>query len=161
MVVECSQCKGIARVDESILYSSARVKIRCPHCAGTGFVLFSPAMDHEIDEFRGDWQIGRSAESSVVADRFKAGKSPLDPSIKEVDPTLPADAFEDFRARSGKEMSTLETKYILSRSKLLLLAALSLAVVAFFALVVNLILPGPSGEGFMRGVSYQEPTRKP
>lgn len=76
------------------------------------------------------------------------------------DPILPEEAFQSFHSASPGKMRSFRAKPIALRSKLLLWVGLPLAIVIFFALLVNLILPGPTGEGFATGTSRQDPVQK-
>lgn len=141
MVIRCHQCKGLLQVDEKNLPSDRRAKIRCPHCKGIGLM---PDMSHH--DVSGQAQAPGSGDPQgghyPVLVPAEQPRQPRD--WKET--ALPQDAFKTFRYPAERE-ETRESARKPSRRGLPLWVwvVVSVAVVAFFALLVNVILPGPAG----------------
>jgi predicted Zn finger-like uncharacterized protein len=139
MIITCPHCEGKMRVDEGRLTSGERTKIRCPHCKQITSVG---------DQTK---QAGRSGSPGpsfdAAEDRKKASRS----KAMDHEPSFPKDAFQDFRSTAEKGLSAASKKPKRSGLKIMIWTVVSLAIVAFFALLVNLILPGPTGQRFFGG----------
>jgi predicted Zn finger-like uncharacterized protein len=132
MVVKCSHCFGLMRVDDSRIPEAKPVKVRCPHCQGIGTVG-PPAKQHE--------------ETLSVSEPLIAPPEPPQPQVdKKPQPEYRQELFDpldDIRFPSDSALPEAPTR---SRRKWLTVAVwgvASLAVIGFFALLVNLVLPGP------------------
>jgi predicted Zn finger-like uncharacterized protein len=151
MIVKCSRCNGLMRVDESALPQDPRVKVRCPHCKEIGLLAemtASEASFHgEPSEIATPPTSGSGALGDEAIDSPRSGVDAGDSS----EPTIPSDAFRDFRFPAERQTVKPTKPSEKSRIRLLIFALVSLAVVAFFALLVNLVLPGPSGSAFYKG----------
>jgi len=133
------------RIEESRIPAGGGVKVRCPHCSEIGYV---PARDVEAARetkpvpgdhpASGEAPLGASTLHQTLASETAKGACGAEPS-------LPDDAFHDFRFPAERQMQESVRAPLSRRKKILVWAAVSLAVVAFFALLVNLVLPGPSG----------------
>lgn len=134
MIIKCSHCAGKMRVDESRIPKGQNFKIRCPHCNGIGVIQDQPAMDQtpapEVP----------TAASSV---REKGSPAPRTTGNGVSEHSLPSDAFHSFRFPSEREAPLVEPPP--SRRGLGIVAwiLMSVGIVAFFALLVNIILSGP------------------
>jgi len=144
------------RIDAGGLPKGRSVKVRCPHCNEIGpmqdSVSFTGAVDGRLD----------------------SSTQPLDDTMDDLRRTLPRDksplfptsVASDFRFPAERE-AVAPRKAILSRRlKILLWAVGSLLVVSFFALLVNIILPGPYGAGSDTGSppgeeAFTRPVEKP
>jgi len=74
----------------------------------------------------------------------------------EYDVSMPHDAFNEFRFPSEQDRQGSSRKTAIGL-KTIILAVASLVVIIFFALLVNIILPGPSGiKGVSKEVQSQE-----
>jgi len=142
MVVRCSHCNGLMRVDENVLPKDPRVKVRCPHCQEIGLLAEMTASEEFL---RGEPR--ETATRDTSSSSPQSGLQPDDSS----EPTIPSDAFRDFRFPAERQTVESTKSPGKQRVRLLVLALVSLAVVAFFALLVNLVLPGPLGSGFYKG----------
>ncbi len=131
MVVKCSHCFGLMRVDDSRIPPDKTVRVRCPHCRGIGTVgpLEAPlAHDENGPEIPGPVEPTPSAgEKELPAEQ----------------PTVLFDKLDDIRfpEEPGSVRSAAERE---GRWKSIAIwVGISLAVVGIFALLVNLVLPGP------------------
>jgi predicted Zn finger-like uncharacterized protein len=134
MIIKCPHCDGKMKVDESRLSSGEQAKIRCPHCKEICSVR-DPAQ-----------QSSRPESAGSASDKIKVAKSPSSEKRTDHDPTLPKDAFQNFRFPAETEAPPAPKKPARSALKTVIWVVVSLAVVAFFALLVNIVLPGPNGE---------------
>jgi hypothetical protein len=120
-------------VDESRLPSVERAKVRCPHCKeiiSLGDQAKQPGRVGAPGISAEGPQRAASAEPGAMAGERKnvaRGKA------MDHEPTFPKDAFQDFQGPRS------------SRLKIILWIVVSLAIIGFFALLVNLVLPGPYG----------------
>lgn len=146
MVIRCTHCKGMMRLDESAIPSGGGVKIRCPRCKGIDYVQDpSPAKG-------GDPGKDRSASRDVAGMPQKRSEPVSRPNHKQrtapsdvSEVTMPSDAFQGFRFPAEKESGAFPKRRLSRRARLLLWGVASLVVVALFALLVNIVLPGPGG----------------
>jgi hypothetical protein len=138
-------------VDESRLPPGERAKVRCPHCK-------------EISSI-GDLtkQPGRPASPGVTAEVAGEKKNVSRGKAMDHEPTFPKDAFENFRFPAETEAKEFPKKPRRSLLKAIIWIGVSLAIIGFFALLVNLVLPGPYGSrpfGWS-GKSEQTPAKMP
>jgi predicted Zn finger-like uncharacterized protein len=147
MIVNCSKCKEKMRVDESRIPSGDRVKIRCPTCGE--IQPYSAQVDHSSTAPK---PLDKADPSSLqkMSGRDRTGGSSVRKSPEEL--TIPADAFQDFRfpaERGATGTSRKETQTNKSSKRLgkIFFLLISVAVIAVFALIVNIVLPGPAGRG--------------
>jgi len=161
MIVKCSQCAGLSRVDGAGLSSSMESRLRCPHCNAVGDLQVALGLDQELQPGEDTIALtGRMEISPKLADARNTSEFPSQGARRDSDPTLPEEAFQSFPGRSSGNKRAFGAKRIAVGSRLLLWAGLSLAIVIFFALLVNLVLPGPTGGGFVTGTSRQNPIQK-
>jgi hypothetical protein len=123
------------RVDESRIPKGQKVKVRCPHCKEIGIIQDEPAVDKTptLEEAAG--VPSGEQEISPPAPRT------VGPEVSEH--TLPSDAFESFRFPSEREAPLLERSSSRIGFRTIAWILVSLAIVGFFALLVNIILSGP------------------
>jgi predicted Zn finger-like uncharacterized protein len=140
MVVRCFRCKGLLRVDESNLPSDRKAKIRCPHCKGIGLMPDIPvrrpaaqggSADVPAPE-RGDYPTLLSPEQPRAARDWKEA-------------AIPQDAFKTFRSPGEREDREPVKKAVRRGWPLWVWVLVSFVIVGAFALLVNVILPGPAG----------------
>ncbi len=152
MIVRCALCKGQMKLDEASLPDRPRIKVRCPHCQGIGYVERPALYDTTLEN---DTAVQAASDSFGTTAEFRRKELGFETDSHE--PSVPTDAFKEFHFPSEKRD---EPQVHESRSrgrKILLWAVISLAVVAFFALIVNIVLPGPSGgQGMLRAVQPHE-----
>lgn len=141
MVIRCHQCKGLLQVDEKNLPSDRRAKIRCPHCKGIGMM---PDASHQ--------HVTGESPSEAAGNPQGGGYPALLPVEPQRQPrdwkeaALPQDAFKTFRYPGDREESRESVRKPSRRGlPLWVWVIVSVVVVGFFALLVNLILPGPAG----------------
>ena len=135
MIIKCSQCAGKMRVDESRIPEGRKVKVRCPHCKSIGVIQDQPVIDQAPapEVLTG---------SPSVQDK---GSPPLRITGNGVsEHTLPSDAFHSFRFPSEREAPLVEGPSPVRDFGLVTWILVSLGVVGFFALLVNIILSGPA-----------------
>ena len=132
MVVKCAHCFELMRVDDSRVPEAKPVKVRCPHCQGIGIV--EPAARKAESTARGTEPIialprtpPAPAEKEHQAESRQELFDPLDDIQFPSDRGLPEPAPEPGR------------KWL----RMVIWTAVSIAVVSFFALLVNIVLPGP------------------
>jgi predicted Zn finger-like uncharacterized protein len=135
MIVKCSHCIGMMRVDESRLKPGRRLKVRCPHCRGIGIV--APTTARSLDESNEADQLAENEGSPGTA-AFEA------PDATEADQES---KWVMFPAEEDGESPRKKTPPKKRRLRLIIFGLASLAVIGFFALLVNVILPGPPPKG--------------
>jgi hypothetical protein len=131
------------RVDETRIPSGGKVKVRCPHCRGIG------SAEHSADAVSVDKSriLEPAPEQTPLAPVLPeaAGNSAQDVAFAGFDLKLPEDSFQSFRFPAEAEVD----RPMLRRSgigrTILMWLGISLAVIGIFALLVNIILPGPLG----------------
>jgi len=135
MIIKCSHCAGKMRVDESRIPKGQRFKIRCPHCKGIGVIQDQPTVDQApVPEVL----IGASGI------REKGSTAPRTTGNGVSEHTLPSDAFHSFRFPSEREAPLVQAPPARRGLGVVTWILVSLGVVAFFALLVNIILSGPA-----------------
>jgi predicted Zn finger-like uncharacterized protein len=144
MIVRCSQCQQLLRVDENNLPEGRSVKVRCPHCNVIGQMS---GRQSEAITAAGDHSETAVPETDYpLLLRVDGPPAPAAASTAEWhDSSLPSDAFQSFRFPAEREKREAATKQKRSTVKYVLWAIGSLAVIGFFALLVNIVLPGPGG----------------
>lgn len=136
MIVRCCQCEGKMRIDESALPKGQTVKVRCPHCSAVGCMPEVPLTDAAGS--------GKSGHESEYVSLLPP--EPLPPTPAKAEAEFDPDAFRDFRFPAERDAPLPKRTLPVSRTRRLAVwAAISVAVVLLFALLVNLILPGPTG----------------
>jgi predicted Zn finger-like uncharacterized protein len=135
MIIKCSHCAGKMRVDESRIPKGQRFKIRCPHCKGIGVIQDQPAVDQAAapEVLTGASGVGE-----------KGSPAPRTTGNGVSEHTLPSDAFHSFRFPSEREAPLVEPPPARRGCGIVTWILVSLGVVAFFALLVNIILSGPA-----------------
>jgi predicted Zn finger-like uncharacterized protein len=134
MIIKCSHCSGSMRVDESRVPKGQKVKIRCPHCKEIGVFQDRPTID-------------QTSAPRVLADTpdLTGASTPRHRATGNgvSEHSLPSDAFESFRFPSERESTLDERPSARAGFGIVTWILVSLAVVGFFALLVNIILSGP------------------
>ena len=146
MVIKCSHCKGLMRVDEARIPKGGGVKVRCPHCDDVGY---APARDVEVVRETKPVPVTYDSSNISPPQFAQAAESPVSRQPRQPnheDATLPEDAFHDFRFPAERPVAKKNRNPAPRKTRVLVWVAVSVAVVAFFALFVNLMLPGPSGQ---------------
>lgn len=140
MILRCCYCEGLLKVDENSLPLRGPVKIRCPHCRKIGHMpnLPLPAPPPATGLPEGDRE-QRAYHRLLPLEDFSRPPSEKD------EPSIPPDAFHDFRFPAEGESPPQGKKPMGRGLKIALWILVSLGVIGFFALLVNIILPGPSG----------------
>ncbi len=156
MIVRCAHCQGTMRLDEKSLHDRPKVKVRCPHCQGIGYIepKFSrptPAVSSPAERPTSKSFQPKSQLPQQVAD---------EPEM-EYDISIPADAFKEFRFPAEEDSNGSLRNEIRNGAtiglKTVILVIASVITVVFFALLVNVILPGPAGvKGAVRTVQPDE-----
>lgn len=150
MVIRCAHCQGTMRLDEKNIPDKPKVKVRCPHCRGIGYIENTLAPNPPpslLDE---------QPVSQPDQSKFELREPLTDKSEMEYDVSLPHDAFKDFRFPAEQDRQNNSRKTAIGL-KTIVLAVASLVVIIFFALLVNIILPGPAGiKGVSGAVQSQE-----
>ncbi len=125
------------RVDDSCLPEGKAVRVRCPHCQGIGTV--GPLATDP----------GKSAPAPATASEPSTAlpDQPKAPTVEAPQPEHRQELFDplndiSFPADSGPTLDPAaqpRRKWL----RMAIWAVVSLAVVGFFALLVNIVLPGP------------------
>jgi hypothetical protein len=147
------------RVDETRIPEGDRVKIRCPHCSQISSIDAKSAGPATAQFQASD------TDPAVPAEGSKTGTDTESPdrSYKKraEDSDLPRDAFKDFRFPAEKTSNAGESRAKtgtgMSRTwKAIIWIAASLVIIGFFALLVNIVLPGPGNKTLSGGYPKQE-----
>jgi predicted Zn finger-like uncharacterized protein len=147
IILKCTHCGGMMKVDEAKVPPNRKFKARCPHCQNVDVVssesialqgssvgpLAAPAVQQPTTLVTPPPVVARDSGPSLV----------VPPTEQEIH--FPADLQDEPPAR--QRMS--------QRNKLICWAVGSLLWVALFALLVNLILPGPYGGPPVTGLPPQ------
>ncbi|MFH0960528.1 MAG: hypothetical protein V1897_17710 [Pseudomonadota bacterium] len=145
MVVRCSGCNILLRVDEKNIEEKSIEWVRCPKCGAEG-ILEKAKVDQ--DGKTGPVFINKHPESEVTDRDPKiikhAESSPLNPlSENPHEMTMPEDAFREFRFPVEADSLSERRSALNSRPRIIVLGLASLLIIAVFATLVNIILPGP------------------
>lgn len=161
MVIKCTHCKGLMKVDETRIPKGGGVKVRCPRCKEIGYVpdpsLAAKSPQGPMTDAAGESpphvsHMGAAATRLPFASTRSASRG---------EPLFPEDAFENFRFPAENAGNALKRRPMSTRKKIIIMVAVSLAVVAVFALLVNIVLPGPSGRRPFSGGVSPAPTSQP
>jgi predicted Zn finger-like uncharacterized protein len=123
MILKCSYCSGTMRIDEEALHGGRPLKVRCPHCKGVGFAGARPSGGAPFPERRASSPGTQAAETAELA--------------------LPPDAFKDFRFPSEEDRARPVKRSMSAKTRILVWIGASIGIIIIFALLVNLVLPGP------------------
>jgi len=138
------------RLDEKNLPDKPKVKVRCPHCRGIGYIENTSA-PNPLPSLSDEQPVSQPYPS-----KFELREPLTDKLEMEYDVSMPHDAFNEFRFPAEQDRHRNSRKTAIGL-KTIILAVASLVVVIFFALLVNIILPGPSGiTGVPGAVQSQE-----
>jgi len=145
MVIRCSHCKGMMRLDETRIPKGGGVKIRCPLCQELDYVE-DPSLSKTQEQRSAPTATQQTGVRTPVAGDLPPGSAPARRSTPaESEPSIPEDAFQGFRFPAERERNSTSKRTRKPWVKLLIWGIVSLAIVAFFALLVNIVLSGPSG----------------
>lgn len=146
MILKCPKCNGMMKIDESVIPKTASFKVRCPHCGEIETVPY-PTSPETVDQ-SASGKTTSAPESLTVQPREREQEAPLaaGETHEGAEPSLPPDAFGRFRFPAEKETQEKPKWQLGKRTRILVWGALSLAVILFFALLVNFVLPGPAGQ---------------
>ena len=156
MIIRCAHCQGTMRLDEKSLPDRPKVKVRCPHCSGLGYIEPKFPRPAPAEKPSAEQLATKSFQPELQLPQQGAGDRGM-----EYDLSIPEDAFEEFRFPAEQNGNGRFRNGIRNgptiRSKTVILVIASLITVAFFALLVNIILPGPGGvKGAMPSVQPDE-----
>jgi predicted Zn finger-like uncharacterized protein len=140
MVVRCFQCNGLLRVDENSLPPDGSARVRCPHCQGVGLMPDRSVAARIADLSSAE---PRSPEEQDYPVLVPPEKTPPPQDWKEE--AIPHDAFKSFRYPGERDRRPAPVIAARRGWPTWAWVVVSVVVVAFFALLVNLILPGPAG----------------
>jgi predicted Zn finger-like uncharacterized protein len=146
MILKCSHCGGMMKVDEGKVPPHRRFKVRCPHCEQVDVVSHHSFVPEPP---RSDLQVS-ATEQSIPRERktFSRGRaSSLAVQRSVGDIHFPADTGD---------VEPPARKFMSRKTRLICWAVGSLLWVALFALLVNLVLPGPYGGRPVTGLPAQE-----
>jgi len=137
------------RVDQSRIPEGEKVKIRCPKCGE-----IQPYVNQAIES--GEHESTVSLQNKARSTLEKNG------SIKHPEElTIPSDAFQDFRfpaerGPAGQAQNQKSATRPRNRISALVIVIISFAIIALFAAIVNIILPGPAGQRPVSGMPEWE-----
>ena len=148
MIITCTRCGGLMRIDEGGLPKGRSVKVRCPHCNAIGPIrgAVSP----------GGLVAGSSDSPSRSRDRPSVAPQAARPAGREL--SFPSEVASAFRFPAEQASRSPEKRMFSLGWRMLFWAVGSLLLVGFFALLVNIILPGPYGGGSDAGLPSQDGT---
>ncbi len=149
MVVKCFSCETLLKVNENDIAAGSKTGVRCPKCGAEG-VTESPPL--EQDGNTGPLSVHNldapmATDSGVTNSRHADSSSANWLSGNPPEMTMPEDAFREFRFPVETDPLSAQRASWSFRSKMLVLGAASLLVVAVFATLVNIILPGSPPAG--------------
>lgn len=153
MVFECQSCGGLLRLEEKMLPRLHTEGVVCPHCGRQGKI--GGGRDSDTVDFAGESRCLRETNIVLSGSRNVSGAEDSVGVGSAKDPEIPRGSFMEGRTKT-------EGNSVASRGKnpvgigWIKLAAVSLAVICLFALLVNLILPGPTGARLFGGVTVTE-----
>lgn len=135
MILKCTECGEKMRVHDESVPPGKKVKVRCPHCQAVG-VAFLPGPGADPAAQR---------TGAALAEESRHTQPPSESAVvtAEKEPPIPEDAFNSFRFPAEEEGAEAQRAPMSRKWRFLLWIAASLGVVLFFALLVNLVLPGP------------------
>jgi predicted Zn finger-like uncharacterized protein len=133
MIVKCTFCESLMRVDHERLGTRNKVKVRCPHCQNVGLVGGRPLAYESAKSKRKS--SGSSGILSHVPEKVATRNEPTGEALPESeDEYLFPSEQKDFsysRSTEGKGIH------------IFLWIMASLIVILLFAMLVNFVLPGP------------------
>lgn len=148
IIRKCSHCQELMKIDETKLPEGKDGLVRCPHCRE---IL---RIDEESRALRPLSSESRTQEESLDAEESVV---PEDDEQEFTSDDVPPDhdtvasvadkSSDDFLFPAEVGPDPLKEKKRSLKFKLVLWAIISVAVIGFFALLVNLILPGPPEPG--------------
>lgn len=134
MIVQCPHCDEFLRLDKTGPLQPRSLEVKCPKCFGEGFFLSRTKTSRETCE---DCAVETKLESSNR-------KEPKSIESESSDFTIPEDAFNSFRFPAEEKSVQNHREGMDRKRRLTIFVGASILVVAIFAAVVNLVLPGPS-----------------
>lgn len=122
IVVRCSRCNGLMKVDRDAIPVTGSVTVRCPHCKEVGWV-----------------------KDPSAARRFETRVPGPSAALSSHGPAAlgEPDYVNDYRFPAEQEAEASQRSVMALRARILVWVLLSLGVILVFAFLVNLILPGP------------------
>lgn len=146
MHLRCSSCSGMMQFDESVLSPDKRVEVRCPHCSEVGPVR----MDRRVSS-----DTAPVAETSAKIDEpsdtlrsdspdWSASQRPVQQSDRPRRRPAQSDGSVEFRFPSESDLPASASRTTSLALKIAVWILASLGVIAVFALIVNIVLPGPA-----------------
>jgi predicted Zn finger-like uncharacterized protein len=145
MILKCPKCNGMMKIDESVIPKTASFKVRCPHCSEIDTVPY-PTSPEPTEQSASGETTSAPESHTVQPPREPEAPRTTGDAHESHDLSLPPDAFGRFRFPAEKETEEKPKWQLGKRTRILVWAAFSLAVVVFFALLVNFVLPGPAGQ---------------
>ncbi|MGC8603582.1 MAG: MJ0042-type zinc finger domain-containing protein [Desulfomonilaceae bacterium] len=157
MVVKCSNCETLLRIDEDRLPKDKQINIRCPKCGAEGMV---GAFQNRLESKTGPSEQSRRPESQILdnPESQKADQTAIKPtkSEKAGELTIPEDAFKSFRFPAEISSSSRKKLFKKGRASLIAFVIASIIVVVIFAALVNIILPGLPPASVERITTYPD-----
>lgn len=145
IILKCSQCGGMMKVDEAKVPPNRKFKVRCPHC-------------QNVDVFSGD-AVGLQGSPVGPLAAPAAQQPPLAPPPeprRDSGPSLVVPpSLRDFEFPADQQDEPPARTLMSRKTRIICWAVGSLLWVALFALLVNLILPGPYGGSPVTGLPPQ------
>ena len=145
MVIKCSDCKTLLRLDAKKMTEGSNSSVRCPKCGAEGLL--------EMSTIEYDGSAGLLSDHQQVlptsADNGVTNIKPAGPSAVNLlsgnphEMTMPEDAFREFRFPVEGDSPSDRGPIWSFRPRMIVLGAVSILVIAVFATLVNIILPGP------------------
>ncbi len=133
MIVKCAHCRGLMRVDHKQIPAHAQAKVRCPHCRGLGLVRIPPL---------GALQEPSAKKPSGPADLARAAGAGFAGSGQPAVHEEPEYA-DEYLFPAERETLPYERQPGVIGLRIVAWAVASVLIIFLFALLVNLMLPGP------------------
>jgi ABC-type sugar transport system permease subunit len=136
------------KVDEELLQDRAPYRAKCPHCLALCALPHTGESRSVAEEqaTEAQWVPGNSLTEENDLD-YEPGPAFIKPHEADIwDEEIPEGALFPAEHDAGPSVGA----WMKSFFRTFIWVVISLAIVAFFALIVNLVLPGPAGQ---RGVT--------
>ncbi len=133
MIVKCAHCRGLMRVDHKQIPAQAQAKVRCPHCRGLGLVRTQPPGEPQAPSAKTP-----SGHAALAGPSGAGVVRSAQPAVHEE-----PEYVDEYLFPAERETLPYERQPGVISLRIVAWAVASVLVVLLFALLVNLILPGP------------------
>lgn len=150
MLIQCRFCKGLIRCDPVIVNQASATNVQCPHCGRVGYI--QARKSYETENRKEQFTRGPVQEHEIFPEQLDE-KDTVRERSEAWEGEIPNESSQELHIMNVTQISSHQ-KTTASGTKWLRWILASAAVIVFFALLVNLILPGPTGHKFFGGVRF-------